>query len=95
MQETGRLYRPAGFNLVFVDLRMRNTLFKAQILPRDFLELKPEMLEFYFNDNAGVLGFDGRPHPNPRVSFFWQKCTNFFADCIPRTALEGHSQNRV
>ena len=31
------------------------------------MELKPEDLEFFFNEEIGVLGLDAQLHPDPKV----------------------------
>ena len=42
---------------------------QLHILKGEMQNIKPESLEFFFNKTEGVIGTDGQPKANPRVSY--------------------------
>ena len=42
-------------------------LFQLQLMKDDFETLKEEDLEFFFSRDKAILGWNGLPHPNPKV----------------------------
>ena len=40
-----------------------------QLLPEEFSKWKPESIEYWFNEEQGVLGMDGKKKMDPQVVY--------------------------
>ena len=50
---------------------------QLHILKGEMQNINPASIEFFFNKSQGVIGTDGLPKANPRVSLlFWSHCKN-------------------
>jgi hypothetical protein len=50
---------------------------QLHIMKGEMKNINPDTIEFFFNKTQGVIGTDGLPKANPRVSYlFWSHCKN-------------------
>ena len=62
---------------------VRNIGLQRHILPPKFSDWKPEMFEFFFNSQQGVLNIKGEPYEDSQVSFSDRLCGGIDGRCPP------------